>query len=190
MNAFLDTYREDLFPAIEMIDPEEFQRTVDLLIEAYRGDKQVFLMGNGGSAATANHFVCDFGKNAVQDPARRRFRMISLSDNVEKITAFGNDVDFSEIFRQQLVNLLNPGDLLIAVSASGSSPDLVKACEYGREKGAKQVAIAGFDGGRIKEFADAKLIVPLTSYEMIEDVHMVLCHMIICYFKGHPDCLD
>lgn len=190
MNTYLDRYRQDLFPAIEMIDPMEFQKVVDLFIQVYREDKQIFIMGNGGSAATANHFVCDFGKNAVQDPAKRRFRVLSLSDNVEKITAFGNDVDFSEIFRQQLINLLNPGDLLIAVSASGNSPNLVKACEYGREKGVKQVAIAGFNGGKIKDFADAKLMVPLTSYEMIEDVHMVLCHMIICYFKSHPDCLN
>ncbi len=190
MNTFLEAYRKDLFPAIEAIDPVEFQKVVDLLIEAYRGDKQIFMMGNGGSAGTANHFVCDFGKNAVQDPAKRRFRILSLSDNVEQITAFGNDLDFSEIFRQQLINLMNPGDLLIAVSASGNSPDLVKACEYARERGAKQVAMAGFDGGEIKDFADAKLIVPLSSYELIEDVHMVLCHMIICYFKSHPDCLD
>lgn len=190
MKEFLEHYRKDLFSVIESIDPVEFQKVVDLLAQAYRADKQVFIMGNGGSAGTANHFVCDFGKNAVQDPAKRRFRILSLSDNVEKITAFGNDVDFSEIFRQQLINLLNPGDLVIAISASGNSPDLVKACEYAGERGARQVALAGFDGGKIKDFADAKLIVPLTSYEQIEDVHMVLCHMIVCYFKTHPDCLE
>lgn len=190
MKEFLEGYRRELFPAIEAIDPAEFQKVVDLLAQTYRADRQVFIMGNGGSAGTANHFVCDFGKNAVQNPDKRRFRILSLSDNVEKITAFGNDVEFSEIFRQQLINLLNPGDLVIAVSASGNSPDLVKACEYARERGARQVALAGFDGGRIKDFADARLIVPLTSYEQIEDVHMVLCHMIVCYFKTHPECLD
>lgn len=190
MKEFLETYRRALFPAVEAIDPAEFEKAIDLLVQTYRADRQVFVMGNGGSAATANHFVCDFGKNAVRDPAKRRFRMISLSDNVEKITAFGNDVAFDEIFRQQLINLLDPGDLLIAISASGNSPDLVKACAYAGERGAKQIALAGFDGGRIKDFADAKLIVPLTSYEQIEDVHMILCHMIVCYFKADPGCLD
>ena len=189
MKEFLEQYRRELFPAIESIDPAEFQKAVDLIAQAYREDKQIFVMGNGGSAATSNHFVCDFGKNAVQDPSKRRFRMLSVSDNVERITAYGNDVAFEEIFRQQLINLMNPGDLLISISASGNSPDLVRACEYAQEKGAKQIAMAGFSGGKIKDFAQAKLIIPLTSYEQIEDGHMILCHMIVCYFKAHPEIL-
>lgn len=187
--TFLDQYKKDLTEAIYGIDPAEFEKTIDLLSRAYRAGKQVFVMGNGGSAGTANHFVCDFGKNAVQDPSKPRFRILSLCDNVEKITAFGNDVSFDEIFRQQLINLLNPGDVLIAISASGNSPDLVRACEYARETGADIVALAGFQGGRIKEFAQASLVVPLTSYEQIEDVHLNIMHMIVYFFKSHPECL-
>lgn len=189
MKEFLDQYRRELYGAVDTIDPAEFQKAVDLIARAYREDRQIFVMGNGGSAATANHFVCDFGKNAVQDPARRRFRMLSLSDNVERITAYGNDVAFEEIFRQQLINLMNPGDLLIAISASGNSPDLVRACQYARERGAGQIAMAGFNGGKIKEFADAGLVIPLSSYEQIEDGHMILCHMIVCFFKAHQELL-
>ncbi|NCB62106.1 MAG: SIS domain-containing protein [Clostridia bacterium] len=187
--AFLDQYKKDLTDAILGIDAVEFEKTIGLLSDAYQGGKQVFIMGNGGSAGTANHFVCDFGKNAVQDPAKPRFRIISLCDNVEKITAFGNDVSFDEIFRQQLINLLNPGDVLIAISASGNSPDLVRACEYAKEKDVRMVTLSGFRGGKIKEYADAAFVVPLESYEMIEDVHLNIMHMIVYFFKNHPEAL-
>lgn len=186
---FLDQYKKDLTQAIFGIDPAAFEKTIRILADAYRGGKQVFIMGNGGSAGTANHFVCDFGKNAVQDPAKPRFRIISLCDNVEKITAFGNDVSFDEIFRQQLINLLNPGDVLISISASGNSPDLVKACAYAQETGAKQITLSGFQGGKIKAYADAAFVVPLESYEMIEDVHLNIMHMIVYFFKNHPEVL-
>ena len=186
---YLDDYKRQLTEAINGIDPAQFEQIVGLLADAYRQDKQVFIMGNGGSAGTANHFVCDFGKNAVQDPKKPRFRIISLCDNVEKLTAFANDVAFEEIFRQQLINLLNPGDLLIAVSASGNSPDLVRACEYAKERGAKIVALAGFSGGKISAFADAGIVVPLESYEQIEDVHLNILHMVVYYFKTHPEAL-
>ena len=187
--AFLDRYKTQLNQAVQGVDPAVFDRAVALLSQTYRAGGQVFVMGNGGSAATANHFVCDFGKNAVQDPAKPRFRMLSLCDNVEKITAFGNDVSFDEIFRQQLINLLHPGDLLIAVSASGNSPDLVKACAYAKERGARLVTLSGFRGGEIKAYADAAFVVPLESYEMIEDVHLNILHMVVCCFKEHPQLL-
>lgn len=188
--TFLNQYKKDLTAAVLGIDAVAFEKTIGLLAGAYRSGKQVFIMGNGGSAGTANHFVCDFGKNAVQNPDKPRFRIISLCDNVEKITAFGNDVSFDEIFRQQLINLLNPGDVLIAISASGSSPDLVRACEYAREKDARMVTLSGFRGGKIKEYADAAFVVPLESYEMIEDVHLNIMHMIVYFFKNHPEVLS
>ncbi len=186
---YLDSYKKEVTAAIEGIDPAGFEKIIETLIAAYRADKQIIIMGNGGSAGTANHFVCDFGKNAVQDLTKRRFRILSVCDNVEKITAIGNDIAFEEIFRQQLINLLNPGDVVIAVSASGNSPNLVRACDYAAEKGAHVIALAGFAGGKISEYAEAGLIVPLTSYEQIEDVHLVIMHMIVCFFKNHPECL-
>ncbi len=186
---FLTAYKESLIPHIESISPQDFESCISLLLDAYKHDKQVFVAGNGGSAAAANHFVCDFGKNAVKAPLRR-FRMISVSDNVEKITALGNDISFEEIFRQQLINLMNEGDLLILISASGNSPNLVKACEYAREKHAKIITLSGFGGGKIKEFADAAIPIQLTGYEQIEDIHMILLHMFVCFFKEHQELLQ
>ena len=187
--SFLEEYQKELIPVIQAIPAKDFQSCIALLLEAYKGDKQVFVVGNGGSAAAANHFVCDFGKNAVKAP-RRRFRMISLSDNVEKITAFGNDISFEEVFRQQLINLMNEGDLMIVISASGNSPNLVRACEYAREKGAKIMTLAGFEGGKVKAFADASIPIPLLSYERIEDMHMILLHMFVCFMKEHQELLE
>lgn len=186
---YLDNYRSALTPAIEGVDAGEFQKFIEILTEAYKNDKAVFIAGNGGSAGTANHFVCDFGKNAVLEEGKRRFRIISLCDNVEKLTALGNDFEFAEIFRQQLINLMRDGDVLIEISASGNSPDLVRACEYAKQMNAKIVTLTGFAGGKLKEFGDANLIVPLESYEMIEDVHLIIMHMVVYFFKNHPELL-
>ena len=184
MQAHLDAYRKELIEEINKIDAAEFQKFIDLLVEAYRGDRQIFVVGNGGSAGTANHFVCDFGKNAVPWD-RRRFRIHSLCDNVEVITALGNDIAFDQIFRFQLGNQMREGDVLIAVSASGNSPDLVEACRYARENGGHVVALSGFGGGRICDGAEAVLKTDMRSYERIEDLHLILFHMVVCWFKEH-----
>jgi D-sedoheptulose 7-phosphate isomerase len=196
MKTYLEQYTASLKEALDAFDPGEFEKIIAVLAEAYKNDRQVFIAGNGGSAASANHFVCDFGKNAV--PAgnevsaasgKRRFRIISVSDNIEKITAIGNDISFDDVFSFQLGNLMNEGDVLIAVSASGNSPNVVKACEFAKTKNAKIIVIAGFEGGKIKSFADAAMVAPLKSYEQIEDIHLVILHMIVYYFKNHPEVL-
>ena len=182
MKAFMDAYRAELIDELNKLDAAEFQKFIDLLVEAYRADRQVFIVGNGGSAATANHFVCDFGKNAVPWD-KRRFRIHSLCDNVEVITALGNDIAFDQIFRFQLGNQMRPGDVLIVLSASGNSPDLVEACTYAKSIGGHIVALSGFGGGKICDGADAVLKTDLRSYERIEDLHMMILHMVVCWFK-------
>jgi D-sedoheptulose 7-phosphate isomerase len=193
VKAYIDEYTAAINDAMGKIETAQFERIIAILAEAYKNDRQVFIAGNGGSAGTANHFVCDFGKNAVPfkgtGPGSRRFRIISVSDNIEKITALANDIAFEEIFRQQLINLMREGDVFIAISASGNSPDMVRACEYAREMKSHIIALAGFNGGRIREFAEAAIVVPLESYEQIEDIHSIILHMIVYYFKNHPEAL-
>ena len=186
MNPVLDAYREELISEIQKIDTIEFQKWIDILLDAYKNDRQIFLAGNGGSAGTVNHFVCDFGKNAVQGD-KRRFRVHSVCDNVEVITALGNDIAFEEIYRFQLGNAMRPGDVLIVISASGNSPDLVNACQYAKQIGGKVVALSGFGGGKICNGADAVLATDMTSYERIEDLHLILFHMVVCWFKANQD---
>jgi len=194
MKKFIDDYNAAIKKVLDGLDPAQLEKIINILADAYKNDKQVFIAGNGGSAGTANHFVCDFGKNAVPfegtGPGNRRFRIISVSDNIEKITALGNDISFKEIFRQQLINLMRDGDVFIAISASGNSPDLVRACEYAKEMNSRIIVLAGFKGGKIKDFADASLVVPLESYEQIEDIHLIICHMIVYYFKNNPHILN
>lgn len=195
MKEYLETYIETIQKGMKDISENEFKKAASILASAYKNDKQIFVAGNGGSAGTANHFVCDFGKNAVRQPdgylkpGPRRFRILSISDNIEKLTALGNDIAFEEIFRQQLINLMNEGDVLIIVSASGNSPNLVRACEYAKEKKAHIIILAGFSGGKIKDFAEAALIIPLKEYEQIEDVHLIIFHMLTYYFKNNPEIL-
>jgi len=184
----ISQYEQELIPGIHGIDDAEFGKLIDMLVRAYRENKQVFIAGNGGSAATANHFVCDFGKNAVRG-GKRRFRILSICDNIEKITALSNDIAFDEIFRFQLGNLMQEGDVLIVISASGNSPNVVNACEYAKTKNASIAALLGFSGGKVKAYADACLLTPSESYERIEDIHLIIMHMVVCFFKEHPELL-
>ncbi|OOM76626.1 SIS domain-containing protein [Clostridium sp. BL-8] len=189
MKNFLKEYADKESQLITNLSATEFQKAIDILNDAYKKGKQIFIVGNGGSASTANHFVCDLGKNGVQKKGQRRFRIISLSDNTEKITAFGNDVAFEEIFSEQLENLMNDGDVLIVLSASGNSPNLIKACEFAEKKNAKIIGLTGFDGGKVMNFAHSNLIVQAESYEQIEDVHLMILHMIVSYYKVYPNVL-
>jgi D-sedoheptulose 7-phosphate isomerase len=203
MKEYLANYTAELERCMKGFDEKEFQKIIDILAEAYKKDKQVFIAGNGGSAGSANHFVCDFGKNAVDfksggEPSpsglggvsgKRRFRIISVSDNIEKFSALANDISFEETFSFQLGNLMNEGDVLIIISASGNSPNVVKACEFAKTKNARVIVLAGFKGGKIKAFADAAIVADLNSYEQIEDIHLIVLHMIVYYFKNHPEVL-
>ena len=189
MKEFINGYADTIDAVLRGLDPDQFQAMIRILAEAYRADRQVFIAGNGGSAGTTNHFVCDLGKNAVQGKGKRRFRILSVCDNVEKITALGNDIAFEETFRFQLENLMRTGDVLIVVSASGNSPNIVRACEFAQEIESPIIALAGFDGGKVKSLADACLVAPLTSYEQIEDIHLAILHMVVCYLKEHQELL-
>lgn len=189
MKALLDAYRAELIQEINAIDETEFAKAIAILLDVYKNDGQVFIAGNGGSAGTANHFVCDFGKNAVQG-GKRRFRIHSVCDNIEVVTALGNDIAFDQIFRFQLENQMRPGDALIVISASGNSPDLVQACEYAKEIGGRIIALSGFGGGKICSGAEASLATPMRSYERIEDLHLILLHMFVCWFKANQDKLE
>ena len=179
---FLNDYRGSLIGAIEGISAEDFAAVTDILKRVYKDGKKVFIAGNGGSAATANHFVCDYGKNAA--PAgMARPKIISLCDNIEVLTALGNDISFDEVFRFQLENLMEQGDALIVISASGKSPNIINACEYAKKMNAEIIALTGNNGGTAKGYAKANITTALASYEQIEDLHLVALHMVVKYMK-------
>jgi len=151
--------------------------TIALLEEARRHDRQVFIMGNGGSAATASHFACDLGKGTLM-PGRPRFRVIALTDNVPLFSALANDFGYDRVFVEQLASLVQPGDVVIGISGSGSSANVVNALLLARQVGARTVAMTGFDGGRLKGRADVCIHVANDCMEQVEDAHLILEHLI------------
>jgi D-sedoheptulose 7-phosphate isomerase len=176
--SFADAYLGYLTEVLKSIDRKEIGKFAETLLDAREREATVFFIGNGGSAATASHFANDIavGTNSYTKP----FRAISLTDNQAIITAIGNDFGFDEIFSRQLQLLGKQGDIVVAISASGNSKNLLKAFEYAKENEIKTVAITGFSGGAMKEMADEGIHVPTGSkeYGPAEDAHMILDHLI------------
>lgn len=170
-------YVREFQRVLAAVPADEIRTTVTCLHRAWTGDRQVFIIGNGGSASTASHMGNDFSKATIV-PGMRRMRVISLTDNVALMTAWGNDSAFEVIFREQLENLLNPGDVVIAVTASGNSPNLLRAMEFARERGAVTIAWAGMTGGKLRSLVDHCLCVPSQDVGLIEGVHLVIDHMV------------
>jgi D-sedoheptulose 7-phosphate isomerase len=178
---FAQAYLRYLQTVLQRIDPAEIGRFIDTLLQARERGSSVFFVGNGGSAATASHFANDLaiGTNAYDRP----FRATSLTDNVAMLTALGNDFGYEEIFVRQLRVLGRKGDVLVGISASGNSPNLLRAFEHARSTGILTVAITGFDGGRLRATADQGIHVPTAvgEYGPAEDAHMVLDHLVGAY---------
>jgi D-sedoheptulose 7-phosphate isomerase len=179
--TFAKSYLDYLVQILNGIDTAEIGRFVNTLLDARERGATVFFIGNGGSAATASHFANDLaiGTNSYEKP----FRVISLTDNQAIITAIGNDFGFQDIFVRQLRVLGKPGDVVVAISASGNSPNLLNTFEYAKSVGIKTVAITAFDGGKMKAVADEGIHVPTApkEYGPAEDAHMVLDHLVGAY---------
>jgi D-sedoheptulose 7-phosphate isomerase len=149
---------------------------VTVLLEAYESGRTVFVCGNGGSAATASHMAADLGKNTVA-AGRPRLRVLSLNDNMAWFSALANDLGYENVFVEQIGNLLQPRDVLIALSASGNSPNVVRAAKFAKSRGGRVLALVGFQGGRLRELADVAVHLKCAAYGPVEDGHLVLSHI-------------
>jgi D-sedoheptulose 7-phosphate isomerase len=180
--AFSLSYLKYLTHIIESLDTQEIAKVIEILKEAHDHDRYIFFIGNGGSAATASHFAVDLGKGTKVHGVKP-FKALSLTDNVAYMTAQSNDEGYDSVFVGQLENFMKPGDVVIGITASGNSPNLVEAFQYAREQGAKTVGILGFDGGKLQHLSDASIIVrtPKGEYGPVEDLHMVMDHLITNY---------
>jgi len=179
----LEEYKQLLQTAVAEYDFGGLAAAAELVRETYRADRQIFTIGNGGSAAIAVHLAADFGKNIAK--ADEKFpRIMTLCANSSSLTALGNDCGYEETFAGQLRNFLNSGDLVIAISSSGNSPNIVRAVEFTHSRGGKVIGMSGFDGGKLKQLADIPLHVPVNIYEVVEDVHSIFCHAIIHALKS------
>lgn len=181
IDAFLENYRRHVVAALSSVDLHRVRLAVEWLRQARDGDRQVFICGNGGSAATASHLACDLVKGASHD-RRRRFRVMALTDSMPTITAYANDVGYESVFVEHLRNFARSGDLLIAISGSGRSSNVVAAVEYANREGCRSIGLTGRDGGDLGRLARLHLHVPEAHMGRIEDVHMALCHMLAYAF--------
>jgi phosphoheptose isomerase len=180
--AFLADYASGVAMALSSVRPSEVDRAVAALKRAIVGDKLIFACGNGGSAAIANHLACDCSKGIAADTTLRP-RLVSLSATVELITAIANDIDYAEVFAHQLKNAARPGDVLIAISASGDSENIVRALTWARDNGLVTIALSGFSGGRSARTADISLHVAADNYGIVEDAHQSLMHIMAQYVR-------
>jgi D-sedoheptulose 7-phosphate isomerase len=186
MKQFFAAYFDDLNKILRKISKKDIEEITEIILKAYQNERTIFILGNGGSATTASHFACDLGKGTlakVYDQNEKRFRVVSLTDNVSTITAYGNDLSFDDIFVQQLRNLVHRGDIVISITGSGNSKNVIKAVKYARECGAINVGMLGFDGGRVKKLLDKYVLVPSSHYGRIEDAHLILEHAITDYLR-------
>jgi D-sedoheptulose 7-phosphate isomerase len=186
MHDWIGNYITRQKAALDSIPADGVATLVGLLREAWREDQQVFVFGNGGSAANASHFVTDLGKGA-SDKLARRFRCMSINDNTAWMTALGNDYAYDQVFAKQLANFGRAGDIVLAMSVSGNSPNLVKAFEWANEHQLKTIALVGGKRGKLAEIANHVIVIDSEHYGRVEDAHMTICHLLAYAFMELPD---
>ena len=186
MTKWISDYLNAQKAALESIEAPAVAGLIQKLRQALDEDRQIFVFGNGGSAANASHFVTDLGKGA-SDKIGRRFRCLSLNDNVSWMTALGNDYSYEEVFVRQLQNFARPKDVVMVLSVSGNSPNLVKAVEWSLGHEVQTIALVGAKRGRLADLARDVIVIGSDHYGRVEDAHMAICHMICYAFMENPE---
>ena len=177
MKQSIQKYIDEVQDVLGRIPLDNVRHVIDTLILAYVHDAQIFIMGNGGSAATASHFANDLNKAASRDGCRR-FRAIALTDNVPLLTAWGNDLSYDDIFVEQLKNLYGENSVVIGISGSGNSENVLRALRFAKSRGGTTIGFTGYQGGEMKHIASVCIIVPSDCMQQIEDAHLVLEHLV------------
>jgi D-sedoheptulose 7-phosphate isomerase len=176
----LDRYLADFTALLKKVDPKEVETLVDLLSEAYQKDRFVFIIGNGGSGANASHLCEDLGKGTLHNfESQKRLKVMSLTDNTPYILAYGNDLGYDRIFVEQLKNFAQPGSLLLSLSGSGNSANVLRAVEWANAHGLVTVGITGYDGGKLRALVKHNVHVPSHNMGAVESVHLVLFHYLL-----------
>lgn len=185
MRDWIADYIRQQKAALDSIPAETVAELVEVLRDAHKNDRQIFVFGNGGSASNSSHFITDLGKGA-SDKLPSRFRCLSLNDNISWITALGNDYAYEDVFVRQLQNFARPGDVVLTMSVSGSSPNLVKAVDWAVNNGLYTIALVGGKRGRLAQLAQKVVVIDSEHYGRVEDCHMGICHMLCYAFMENP----
>jgi D-sedoheptulose 7-phosphate isomerase len=190
LEAYVRTYLGETKAALgEPYLLEAMRRIVPMLLKARAEERAIFFFGNGGSASTASHFVADIGKATIRGDGRR-FRCLALVDNVESLTAWANDADYSKVFSEQLKGLAHAGDVAVGISGSGNSPNVLEGVRVARALGLSTVGLTGMGGGKLRELVDVPVVVPSNSMQHIEDVHLLVCHLLTAYLRDEQPSTD
>jgi D-sedoheptulose 7-phosphate isomerase len=178
-----EEYKEQIKKAL---DAFEFDKEIlDVLKNSVKNGQTIFVGGNGGSAAISQHYVCDLSKGANKDWSVnfKRYKAICLSNNLSYMTAISNDEHYDDVFKQQLINLAEPNDILILISSSGNSPNVIRAAEWAKENGLITIGVTGFEGGKLKKLADYSAHIKHPAYEVCEDIHHIFGHFLATYLR-------
>ncbi len=171
------SYLDEMTKLLRELDPTPIDAFADCVYQAWRDGRRVFVFGNGGSASTASHYVADFVKTAAVE-GQKRLAAFCMNDNIGLLTALGNDISYEETFSYPLASYAQPGDVAVALSCSGNSPNVLHACRWAREHGLTVVALTGFEGGKLKDLADIHINIPSTNFGLIEDLHLSVNHVV------------
>ena len=174
-------YLEHEIKTIQSLDVDSIDKALNLLLKTFEDGKNVYVLGNGGSSATASHFQNDFNKG-VSEHTEKKFNFLCLNDNMATVMAVANDIGFDEVFRFQLQGHLRPGDVVIAISGSGNSKNVINAVEYAKSMGNQVIGLTGFNGGKLKQLSDVSLHAPIHSMQITEDIHMIFDHLMMSVF--------
>jgi D-sedoheptulose 7-phosphate isomerase len=171
-------YLNGLTGLFESFDIDSFERIVEKILKAYEAENRIFVMGNGGSASSASHFVADINKGCCLD-LDKKFKMICLNDNISTMLALANDVNYEAVFVEQLKNFFEPGDLVIGISGSGNSENVLNALRYANDNGGQTIGFSGFSGGNLSKLADISFVARVDDMQKVEDMHLIIIHMIM-----------
>jgi len=180
---FAEDYLSELFSIKNNIDFDVLEKIADTLFDAFKKGKRVFVFGNGGSASTASHMACDLNKCACEN-SEKKFKVISLSDNIPTMLAIANDLNYESLFSYQLKNFFEEGDIAIGISGSGNSQNVIEAIDYCNKNNGTTIGISGFDGGKLYQKAEIPMLIPSHDMQKIEDYHMIFVHILMRTLKN------
>lgn len=179
---FIDSYFQEVVKCIVLLEKQSIEEIIEMIMQAYKTDRNIYILGNGGGASAASHMACDLGKGTlaqVYDGKEKRLHVLSLTDNVALMTAYANDLSYDDIFVQQLRNLVKRDDVVIAISGSGNTKNVLKAVFYAKKVGAKTIGLTGFNtGGKLAQIVNVPLIIQTDHYGPLEDLHMMIGHLV------------
>jgi D-sedoheptulose 7-phosphate isomerase len=175
---FSEVYFNIIKELLDSFPHEQFEKAAQILLEAYQNDRMIFVMGNGGSGATASHFACDMNKETCASMTKK-FKIMCLNDNVPSLLAYANDVSYQDVFVAQLKNFIQPDDVVMGISTSGNSTNIIKAIRHAAESSAKTIALCGYNGGTLSNLVDAPIVIQNNNMQAVEDIHLIVVHLLM-----------